>query len=433
MAAPPNELFSVFAFAGFVLAAIPFYWHLQSWNVGTCLYMAWVSLGCLNAFINSIIWNNNVINWAPVWCDISSRFGIGLIAGIPSALLVIIIRLYKIAAMTDASVTRAEKRRAIIIDLSIGLGIPIVYMPLEYVVQGHRFDIIEDIGCSFTAWPTPVAWALYYPWPLVISLVSCVFACLAYWHLRQRTLQFQEFVSSNSSINQSRYLRLMGLAITVLGFTLVFNTLSVVLNAQTPIQPWISWEDTHFHFSDVGLLPRAQMTSIQEMTYEFQRWTTVVCAFVFFAFFGFADEAKKHYRMVYATVASRTGMSSLTASSATTSSFGTPYRSDGFAANKNTSSRFAASLPSASARAQARRASFDSFGDTISIGDLSGLDLEFKNDDPEKDGKRDGSTWFDDEKELPRPPLSLMLDNAPQHNADAPSSARPYSTWSEAV
>ena len=32
--------------------------------------MAWAGLGCLNAFINSVVWNGNVENVAPVWCDI---------------------------------------------------------------------------------------------------------------------------------------------------------------------------------------------------------------------------------------------------------------------------------------------------------------------------------------------------------------------------
>jgi hypothetical protein len=32
--------------------------------------MTWTALASLNFFINSIIWNGNVVNWAPVWCDI---------------------------------------------------------------------------------------------------------------------------------------------------------------------------------------------------------------------------------------------------------------------------------------------------------------------------------------------------------------------------
>ena len=32
--------------------------------------MAWAGLGCLNVFVNSIVWNSTVENVAPFWCDI---------------------------------------------------------------------------------------------------------------------------------------------------------------------------------------------------------------------------------------------------------------------------------------------------------------------------------------------------------------------------
>ena len=41
-----------------------------AWNTGACLFMTWVGLGCLLQCINSIVWNNNMVNRAPVYCDI---------------------------------------------------------------------------------------------------------------------------------------------------------------------------------------------------------------------------------------------------------------------------------------------------------------------------------------------------------------------------
>ena len=48
----------------------------SAWNTGTCLYMIWVGLGCLVQFINSIVWSKNMINRAPVYCDISKLFAV---------------------------------------------------------------------------------------------------------------------------------------------------------------------------------------------------------------------------------------------------------------------------------------------------------------------------------------------------------------------
>jgi pheromone a factor receptor len=93
--------------------------------------MAWTGLACLNQFINSIVWNNNAINWAPVWCDISAKFIVGSAVAIPAASLCINRRLYHIASVKSVTVTRAEKRRQIMVDLAIGLGLPIMEMILR--------------------------------------------------------------------------------------------------------------------------------------------------------------------------------------------------------------------------------------------------------------------------------------------------------------
>lgn len=87
-----------------------------------------------------------------------------------------------------------QKRREVIVDLSITVGIPVLQMALgervfiflcftwalpyaalrvpEYIVAGHRFNIIEDFGCSPATWNTPLAYVLVFSWPLIIALIS---------------------------------------------------------------------------------------------------------------------------------------------------------------------------------------------------------------------------------------------------------------------
>jgi hypothetical protein len=67
---PTYPLFPVFALCGSLLVLIPLPWHVQAWNVGTCAYIIWASVACLFEFINSLVWNGNILNPAPVWCDI---------------------------------------------------------------------------------------------------------------------------------------------------------------------------------------------------------------------------------------------------------------------------------------------------------------------------------------------------------------------------
>jgi len=43
-----------------------------AWNAGTCLYIIWTGVGCLIQSINSIVWNNNTVDKAPIYCDIGN-------------------------------------------------------------------------------------------------------------------------------------------------------------------------------------------------------------------------------------------------------------------------------------------------------------------------------------------------------------------------
>ena len=69
-----NTTFTVFSGTGFFLAVVPLSWLLQSRNVhvGQCMYLIWAALVCLIYFVDSIVWNGNVNNWAPMWCDIGA-------------------------------------------------------------------------------------------------------------------------------------------------------------------------------------------------------------------------------------------------------------------------------------------------------------------------------------------------------------------------
>jgi len=321
----PNYIFSTFAFVGLLLASIPLPWHLEAWNTGTCLYMAWTAVGCLNQFINSIVWSGNAINWAPIWCDISSRIIIGLNVAIPACSLAINRRLYYIATCNTVMKSKAEKRRDVMVDLAIGIGIPFVQMILQYTVQGHRFNIFEDLGCfpfTYNIWP---AYPVVFAWPVAIGLVSAVYCTLSIRAFMKRRSQFKELLSANNNLNCSRYFRLMSLASLEIICTLPFSAWSIYSNSHGfRVQPFLGWADTHWGFHRVdqipGILWRYNRTA--EIGFEFTRWAPVICAFIFFGFFGFADEARKHYKLAFSSVAKKVGYSTGTMSFSGTTSFG---------------------------------------------------------------------------------------------------------------
>nr|AAQ96348.1 pheromone receptor Rcb3 B45 [Coprinopsis cinerea] len=314
---PTYPAFPIFAFLGFILVLIPLPWHLQAWNSGTCLFMIWTAIGCLNLFINSLIWHGNAIDWAPVWCDISTRLVVGISVAIPAASLCINRRLYKIASCQTATLSRGHKRRAVMIDLAIGLGIPFLQMPLQFIVQGHRYDIFQDIGCYPTTVNTPPAYPLSLLWPSVIGLVSAIYCILTLRAFMQRRAQFGQLIASNSSLTINRYFRLMSLATLELLFNVPITTYGLYVNITSrPIYPWTSWSDIHHNWYVIDTFPRVLWgnSTIQVVNLELSRWGVVFCAFLFFGFFGFAEEARKNYRKVFHFVSRRFGYDSSSSS-----------------------------------------------------------------------------------------------------------------------
>jgi len=122
----------------------------------------------------------------------------------------------------------------------------------------------------------------------VLTLISFV----------RRQAQFGQFLSGNSTLSASRYFRLMALACTEVLFTIPMAIFSIVLNTtNAPIMPWISWEDTHYNFGRVGQVPAVLWRSNPRVAvaYILTKWSCVICAFIFFIFFGLAPEARRHY------------------------------------------------------------------------------------------------------------------------------------------
>ncbi|KAJ7588654.1 STE3-like pheromone receptor [Mycena floridula] len=303
---PTYPLFPILSCLGFVCSLIPLPWHLQAWNAGTCAFMIWTASYCFVTFVNSLIWAGNVDNVAPVWCDISTQIILGAAVGIPASTLCISRRLYTITAVRTATVTREDKRRAVIGDLCIAVGIPILVLIMHIAVQPHRFDIFEDVGCYPVTYNTLATYFLYLMWPVLIGVVSFTYSFRTLKSFWIRRAQFSELVSSNSAMNPSRYFRLMLLAVIDMMFTVPLGVYTIYNGTHgLPLNPWISWEDTHFDFGRVGLFPTMMWRSNinAELGVELTRWISVFSAVVFFSLFGFAAEARKHYRMAFLWVA----------------------------------------------------------------------------------------------------------------------------------
>jgi pheromone a factor receptor len=62
---------TIFSGLGIVLVLLPLPMHLRAGNAGTLFNIAWLFVGNLIFFVNTIVWWDSDANVAPIWCDIS--------------------------------------------------------------------------------------------------------------------------------------------------------------------------------------------------------------------------------------------------------------------------------------------------------------------------------------------------------------------------
>ena len=123
--------------------------------------------------------------------------------------------------------------------------------------------------------------------------------------IRRQTIK--STIGCAGNLKFSRYIRLF-----VLSGIDILITIPVNIWAFTtwfPVHPWLSWTAIHANFSRVDTYPAAQWRGDRStrMSLEGGRWISVVYALIFFILFGFADEARKHYRFVLQSIAKKVG------------------------------------------------------------------------------------------------------------------------------
>ena len=132
-----------------------------------------------------------------------------------------------------------------------------INVPIEYIVQGHCFNIIKDMGCVPFTYNTPPAFVIVYSQPITIGCISAVYSALSIRHLYKRKTQFNELLSRHSNLSSNRYFRFMCLASVDVIFTIPLATYALISNYKEGAYPWLGWKGTHYGFSRVDQFPHA--------------------------------------------------------------------------------------------------------------------------------------------------------------------------------
>ncbi|KAF8174227.1 GPCR fungal pheromone mating factor, partial [Pholiota molesta] len=289
----------LFALLSAILALIPAIWHWRSRNVAILALIFWLSLSNLISFVNTIVWAGNVRNPIPVWCDITTKFLVGASYALPLATLCICKHLEMVSSSRKASYDAKDRQRRMIFEGFMCFGIPIIFMILHYIVQGHRYDIFENTGCQAAVYISVQAILIIWFPQLLFSVISLIYATLALHNFVRRRLTFAAHLqNSNSALTTNRYLRLIAMAVTEMVWSTTLTSYNLWNNVVGGLRPWTNWNDVHSNFSRV-----ATFTTL-DVPPQFLRimmlfwWTLPASSLIFFVFFGFGEEALKEYKKV---------------------------------------------------------------------------------------------------------------------------------------
>ncbi|KAF8902842.1 pheromone A receptor-domain-containing protein [Mucidula mucida] len=288
--------FPVISFICCLLVLAPLPWHWRAGTVPTIAITIWLFLGNLINGVNAIVWGDDAIVRIPVWCDITTKIAIGSDFALPAAILCLCIQLEQVSSTRQVQTSLADKRRRQVWNSILCFFLPIVYMALHYVVQGHRFDIVEGFGCRPQIYNSIASIFILWVPALVISLAAGIYSALALHHFWIRRITFERHLQSkNSALTSGHYFRLMAMALLQIFWSVVITALNMWFTMKKGLRPWISWEDVHVNFGRIGQSPRILIPdNIYLYTYALW-WTVPLSSIMFFAFFSFGREAMKEY------------------------------------------------------------------------------------------------------------------------------------------
>ncbi|KAF5329526.1 hypothetical protein D9619_009306 [Psilocybe cf. subviscida] len=291
----------IFSLLAAVLVLIPLPWHWRARNVATLALIFWLSVVNLIYGVNSLIWAGNVDYRIPVWCDITTKVVVGASYALPLSTLCICKHLEMVSSSRKVSYDSRDRRRRMIFEIVLCFLVPILFMALHYIVQGHRFDIFEDFGCQAAMYISIQAvFIIWFP-QLLFSVITFLYASLALYNFLRRRLTFAAHLqNSNSALTTNRYMRLIAMSLAQMVCGTSLTSYNLYNNVKVGLRPWTSWADVHsdWNRADQWLLDELPPAFVNSMFLLW--WAMPISAYIFFVFFGFGEEAKKEYKRFYA-------------------------------------------------------------------------------------------------------------------------------------
>ncbi|KAK9375292.1 pheromone A receptor-domain-containing protein [Lipomyces chichibuensis] len=274
-----------------ILSASPFFWNFRHRNLSATIFVIYVIVANITIIIQASLYGGPDVS--KYWdgkglCDIIGRLphvcGMGIICSLASMSRTLARILSKNVTL---SVTVAQRRRELIVELLICVGFPLLSLATFYIYQPFRYVLLQHSGCIVTFDYTWASFWLYTFWQPFFPLVSAIYSAITIYRYFQRRRQFREVLrSSQSGLTVARFARLLFFCITVMFVELPLAIVTLVTNVRPGIHVF-NFSKTHANWNAI---PRLAASATRKDFFYF----TIVSALLF-VYFGFGVDARHMY------------------------------------------------------------------------------------------------------------------------------------------
>ncbi|KAB5590241.1 Pheromone B beta 1 receptor [Ceratobasidium theobromae] len=287
-----------------ILVLIPLPYHWRTRNVATLSIIAWLVICNVIRGVNAVIWGGSTVVKYKIWCDINTKLIVGAQIALASSVCCVCRYLSQVASPHHSIQEPSRKRRRMILELVMCVGLPMITMALHYVVQGHRFDILEDFGCAPTVYMSVAGLFIIYIPPLVISLAGLVYAGISLcWFIYRRAQLHAILQSSQPGLTTSRYLRFIILSAIQMFYATTLTLFVLLANiTQGGLRPWVSWDFVHSDWQRINQIARVVAPQSFWDIYIVTWYIVPFSSLLFFAFYGLGQEVKSEYIKLFSRI-----------------------------------------------------------------------------------------------------------------------------------
>ncbi|KAG5340706.1 Pheromone B beta 1 receptor [Termitomyces sp. T112] len=220
-------------------------------NVANLAIISWLLGANVVHGINAIIWAGNVEPHVPVWCDIVTKLMVGATIALPGAFLSVARRLELVSSTRPIS--KGPKASRFMLEFILCYIIPLFYMCIHFVVQDHRFDLVEDYGCSASIHPSVVGLTLMWLPPILLCCASLFLCGASISHSFDfPSYAFSTHLEQRSPITSSNFIR--HLTITIITSVVLFVIFLFSIFTISQFIPYTSWSAVHVEFSTINII-----------------------------------------------------------------------------------------------------------------------------------------------------------------------------------